>query len=423
VQALRSIAARLCNIEIYFVILVIVLSMASARLLPFALGVIVFLGVSRLLAKGHFSVQTPLNIPIIGMSVLLLMALWASPRPEIANPQVMRAFNGIGLYFALVNSNLSSRKITLGLLAMGLVLASVSPFVVEWFPGEKLPFIPSWLYQMPKIVADTINPNPLATVLVITFSMGLGVLYWGYKSPSSTTTLITVPFANIKPIHEKGVVIAGLILVLFDLLISQSRGGLLALGGALVTFALVAWRRVRWVVVALIVAVGGVVWQFKLLPDLFARTPQGGPSALQIRLTHWTRALELIQQMPFSGVGMGIYPDLVDKGPRGVTGLTAIERTHAHNMILQIALDLGVLGALIWLIMLGVVIFLQFKTLRNRTAPNWQKGVALGLITAQVGMFIANMFDSTLWGIVRSAPYLWAIWALGVINYKKPTSL
>lgn len=383
-------------------LLAVVASIGSARLLLVALAVIVLFLPLRWLAMGRLSHRTWLDLPIFAVVVLLGMTWWLSPRPDLTTPQVIRTLNGIGLYYALVNSRLSVRQVAYGLIGMGLALALLAPFVVEWFPGAKLPLIPSWVYSVPKLVSDTVNPNPLATLIVVVFALGAGLIY---QQRTATDKPLGPRMAWLTMIT--------LGLLLLNLFISQSRGGLIAFAVVLFCLGFLWWRRLRWLMLALVLVVSLGVWRFNLMPDLFARTAQGGPSSLQIRLIHWTRALELIQQKPLTGIGMGVYPELVDRGPRGVTGLTLVERAHSHNMLLQIALDLGVGGLAVWLLMFGLVIIMLLRCVRHPAA--FVRGAAVGLIAAQMGLLAANIFDSTLWGVVRSAPFLWVTWALAVM--------
>lgn len=404
-QSIKAICQRLTHVEIYVILIAVALSIASARLLPVALATILLFGLIRWLANGRLTQRTPLDLPIVGLIALLIMTAWLSPRPDLTLPQIMRTLNGIGLYYALINSPLSAQRVANGFLLMGLALALISPFVVEWFPGAKLPFIPTWLYNFPKIVSDTVNPNPLATLIIMIFALGAGIISQktalSWRSPMFILSVIT------------------LVLLALNLFISQSRGGLIAFATVLFSLGVLMWRRVRWLMLLAVLLASLGVWRFNLMPDLFARTAQGGPSTLQIRLIHWTRAIELIQQSPITGIGMGVYPELVDRGPRGVTGLTVVERAHAHNMLLQIALDLGLPGLVLWLGLFIIVIILLVRSLRDLPTPHFLRGAALGLIAAQLGMLVANLFDSTLWGVVRSAPFLWAMWALAIMVYRE----
>ena len=141
-QSIKAICQRLTHVEIYVILIAVALSIGSARLLPVALATILLFGLIRWLANGRLTQRTPLDLPIVGLIALLIMTAWLSPRPDLTLPQIMRTLNGIGLYYALINSSLSAQRVANGFLLMGLALALMSPFVVEWFPGPNYPLSP-----------------------------------------------------------------------------------------------------------------------------------------------------------------------------------------------------------------------------------------------------------------------------------------
>ena len=82
----------------------------------------------------------------------------------------------------------------------------------------------------------------------------------------------------------------------------------------------------------------------------------------------WSRAIYMIQDFPFTGIGMGSFGEVADAlYPFFSYSPGAI--LHAHNLFLQIAVDLGIPGLIAWLAILLVVIVLSWKLYRWASPP------------------------------------------------------
>ena len=106
------------------------------------------------------------------------------------------------------------------------------------------------------------------------------------------------------------------------------------------------------------------------------------------RLAHWQAGADMARDSLLSGVGFGNYePAYQDYAllnwphPLG----------HAHNYYLNILAETGVIGALAYLAIWGVV-FVQLIRLTSRL--NWhQRGLALGLLAAWTALNVHHLFD------------------------------
>ena len=132
----------------------------------------------------------------------------------------------------------------------------------------------------------------------------------------------------------------------------------------------------------------------------------------------WSRAIYMIQDFPFTGIGMGSFGDVADAlypffsySPGAVP--------HAHNLFLQIAVDLGIPGLIGWLAILLVIFALSWKLYRyGRVHQNVQcAALGAGLLCSQMALVVHGMTDAVTWGMVRPAPLVWAIWGLAVAGW------
>lgn len=383
----------------------------SARALPWAVILAVVFWPIRWLAFRQWTRRTPLDWPILILMLLAPVTLWATALPDVTWPQVYRLLGGIGLYYALVNfpvgwpsttnflAGLRWMAIGVGLATLGLcVFAVVS---VDWVVAGKLPFIPASLYALfPHLAVDTANPNVMAGSILILLVVLLGLLLFAGRG------LRVGEYLLYGAACAAGVAI---------LVLTQSRGAVLALG--LVGLLLVALRwRWGWLmmvlgVVCLLIALK-VVGTASFINLLVSNATLGGVDG---RAEVWSRAIYMIQDFPFTGVGMGSYMQVADtfypfsSYPPGKV-------PHAHNLLLQIGVDLGIPGLIAWLSAWMLVTLMAWRVYRSGSElqNSWLAGWGVGLFACQVALLAHGMVDAVTWGMVRPAPLVWALW--GVVS-------
>lgn len=421
-QQIRRLAAWLAQVEIYPVALLILAGMLDSAWLPVAvLGAALFWPVRRL-AYGRWSARTPLDWPLLLLLLMLPVTLWASAIPEKTLPQVWRLLAGAALFYALVNwvNSLARLRLALNLAqAAGISLALAAPVVVQW-NALKLAFIPASLYQRFRVlVADPANPNVMAGSLVLLVPLGVALL-------------LAEPFAGRSQANWERLLSAVLVLlgglVLF---LTQSRGAWLALLVSLAVLALLRWRRswLLWVGGGVAVGLLVIAWEPARLAENLVSSLTLGSSAAGIegRLEVWSRALYMLQDFPFTGIGMGTFTEVADRlYPFFLYAPGTVE--HAHNLYLQVGVDLGLPGLVAWLALaLGALLsaFLawrcstncQFVSSTNGQYVPWLAGAGAGLLSVQVGLLVHGLSDAVVWGMVRPAPLVWLMWGLAVAAF------
>ncbi|MEM2145292.1 MAG: hypothetical protein QW279_08020, partial [Candidatus Jordarchaeaceae archaeon] len=204
-------------------------SMAWPPLLPTAVAAAVFFWPIRRLGLGRWSTRTPADLLILLLTFMIPVTVWTTAIPEKTIPQAYRLLTGIAIYYAIVNwSNAPKRLrlITIGVTSIGLCLALIAPFSVEWSVG-KLP-IPAALYEhFVLLVSDTIHPNVLAGNIVIFFPISASLLLFLWDKANLIKRLF-LAVATIIP--------------LCVIIITQSRGAWMACAVILVTLFALRWR-------------------------------------------------------------------------------------------------------------------------------------------------------------------------------------
>ncbi|HSH81174.1 MAG TPA: O-antigen ligase family protein [Herpetosiphonaceae bacterium] len=378
----------------------------SSRLLPPALAVAVGWWLLRWAAYGRLSPRTPADWPVALLLLTVPVTLWVTMVPDVTRTQVYRLLLGVGLFYALVNWGTSRdrlRVLVVGALAAGTLLALSAPLQVQ-SSGGKFSFIPTGLYaRFTPIVTDLVNPNVLAGTLVVVVPLAFALLLFGWTTLSTPERVVSVLAAWT---------------MTGSVVLMQSRGALMALAVALATLALLRWHRKWWLWVGLALGGGVTLWAAAAyLPQYLARAMESGRS-LESRLELWSRGLYIVEDFPFTGVGMGTFQQVTG----ALYPLFSVPggEPHAHNLFLQIAIDLGLPGLIAWLAILMLVITAAWQLYgRGRGHDDrYVTGLGAGLLSSQVALVVHGLTDAVTWGMVRTAVVVWGLWGLAIAAWK-----
>jgi putative inorganic carbon (HCO3(-)) transporter len=351
----------------------------SASLPPWmATAATVFLGlvfVARSLLTGHWLGHTPADWPLLALLLLLPVGLWASADPAVTYPRTDALVAAAALFWVVAAQRNQPWLRASGwlLLLAGLGLA-VAVFAATTFPA-KLPWVQIDIsalqarVNVPFLQPDRFNPNLSGSLMALFLAPAL-VLALAGDGLGQRLTAAAVS------------VLLGLLLLL-----SQSRGAWLGVLMAIPVLTILANRRWLWLWAPLALAGLGAALAFGDRLDVAAL--MGGSvsgdvvSTLQGRLEVWSRALYLMQDFPFTGVGLGM-PEPVIKllYPLFLVGPDS-EWIHVHNTFLQIGSEMGIPGLIAFVAML-----LAVAAVLVRQAANPQAGVYRGLSLALLGSLI-----------------------------------
>lgn len=398
--------------EIWPVALAAAAGMLSERLLPLSVAVAGVFWLVRRAARGHFTRRTLADLPVLVLVLLLPVTLCVTIQPEKTLPQVLRLLSGTGLYYALVNWADRPARLRLaawGLILAGAVLALAAPLTVSW-NSEKFAFIPAGFYEhFPPLITDTANPNVMAGSLVILLPLAAGLILFSWRICSR---------------FQRFLLCACALLMAGVLVLTQSRGALLGMAASLAVLAGLRWRR-GWLLLpagaGASLAAAFVLGLDRALQFLSGATSLGGWEG---RVEVWSRAAAMIRDFPLSGIGMGTFTQVADRlYPFFQYRAGTVE--HAHNLFLQVAVDLGLPGLLAWLAVLVLSFLAGWETYRVGKGNFWGPGSAsstqvpvllaglgAGLLAAQSALVVHGLLDAVTWGMVRPAPLVWALWGL-----------
>lgn len=397
-STLRAWAGIVADYATWLLALAVAASIATEQALPLALAVAVLQLIARTIAYARPITRTLADWPILGLAIMALLSLAVTARMDLTGPQVGRLLLGIALYYAVVSwaHNLSRLQLVhLGFIGVGIVLAMGAMVGVDWTGRQKLFFVPTELTnRLTRLTTESINPNVLAGYLALLLPISLGPALFAWRQLGRMTQVV---------------LIIGLLIMSPILLLTQSRAGVMAAGVGLVALGALRWR---WgLIVVLILSGGGVLafalgYQQVILEFLGSNVSLGGMAERQ---EIWSRAWFMIQDFFFTGIGMGSFAFVTDLlyplflSPPGVE--------HAHNLFLQVAVDLGVPGLLAYVATLTLVVVMAWRARQGLVEVDASMvGLAAGLLAAQVALVAHGMLDAVTWGMVRPSVMIWAIW-------------
>ncbi len=368
----------------------------------------------RLLVRREPWPVTPFNGALLLFALTIPVAVWASALPELTLPKLTGLILGLAAFRAVAFSVHDRRTLLLAVAAFALIglgiwavgfLGAGWSTKFAWF-APIVRRLPRALTALPGTADAGINANQLAgaVVLYLPVALALAAGWWRERRP--VLALLAVLLAGI----------AGGTLAL-----TQSRSGWMgsAVGIAgLVALAGWATSRRRVQVLAVAVPLALVVAAAALIatqPEIAARfINTSGQTAGEISLSGrpeiWSRALYAIQDFSFTGTGLGTFRRVVNLLYPLFTISPDTDIAHAHNIFLQVALDLGLPGLVAYLASLWIALCIAWGAAKR--SSGMLRGLALGLLAGLVALHVYGLTDAIALG---AKPGL-AFWmALGLI--------
>ena len=406
-KQVQNVLNDLLYLEFYVVFVLVVIGIFRGRE---SLLIAIFIGLSfwliRWLAKGYLTLRTPSDFGILVLLIMTVFTLVVTSLEEVTEIQVYRLWSGIILFYAIINWTLTYRRLIILIIVFALLafaFAVMSLFAVNW-DYEKLSFIPSSIYHyFPQFFSDTVHHNVSAGYLVLLLPPLLGILLFSWKQINIYFKLLLIPVS---------------VLTTSVLILTQSWGALLAFAIVFTLLLALCWRWVWLFALFGVVATAGLAYYIgvhRLLTILSSGVSLGG---LEGRIEVWSRAIYMIQDFPVGGVGMGRFMRVADTMyPFFLAEPGSIP--HAHNILLQIAVDLGIPGLIGWLSILIGIMVIAWRVYRQGGdyKKQWFAGLGAGLFLSQIALFIHGMVDAVTWGVIRLTPIVWMVWGLVVASY------
>jgi putative inorganic carbon (HCO3(-)) transporter len=263
-------------------------------------------------------------------------------------------------------------------------VAAIAPVITDWtWPAKLISFIPSSLLRSQSWkVAEYVNPNVLGGLMVLMLPLAVGLWMAGVADFSSA------------PRVTRSATAAAILAISGMLALSQARGGYIGAAAAFLLFAYLLGGKWRWAVAGgLYATLAGVLWVGAgNLKELFAGSSL--VNSWEVRAELWSRALYMIQDFSFTGVGLGMYSKVANVLYPFFLISPDTDVGHAHNLLLQVAVDLGIPGLVAYCILLAHAISRPLPALPDYPL---ERTLRIGAHCALVAMLVHGLLDSAHW--------------------------
>ena len=389
---------------VWIVPLLLTLTFRGARYIPHAAALVLTIWVLGALGTRRWWRATPFDLLWLVWVLLLPVTFWATADPA-ATREAARYFAASALaYWVLLAWARTPARAAWATLGLTLAAAALAALGLLWTPlggKQMLPIPPeffTWRKQVDLPVTEEVNPNVLAGLLVPLWPLPLALLgvLRGYRRWLAAPLLLAL---------ASGMAVA--------VVLTQSRGAMIAMALALIVLLALHWRVVWGVFPLGGVVLGWLAWTGQLRLLLTTALASSTYLGIEGRVEVWSRALYAAQDFFFTGIGMGtfslvipiLYPYFTITNPL----------PHAHNLFLQVAVDLGIFGLIAFVGMVVGTAVLVGRAIRYfhnhniHTAAWVLRGGAAGLVAA----LVHGTVDAVTWN-TRPAFLAWALWGLVV---------
>jgi putative inorganic carbon (HCO3(-)) transporter len=405
---------QIVTFEWLILLLILPLALFPTPERAWVLLLIPLLWLARWVGYGRPLPPTPVDLPVWGLLLMTLVGLAVSDDRLYSLPKVTGMVYGIAVYYAAVAYVVTHPqrwwRVVGILLVGGLCVAGLGLLSVRW--TTKLGPLTAVLDRMPQqlltlpAAENGVSPNELAGVLLwvvpVVLALSWAILWHG--------RLWWRQWKTGRAIAGAFFVWGTTAVLLFTLLLTQSRAGLIGFAvGLLFMLFLAAGRWRCWLaagLLAVLMVAGAAVYQsepeqvkqfLQEQAGFRLRGEEQNMESVQGRLQIWERALAGIQDFPLTGMGINRFRVLVFSYYPTYFLAQDSDFGHAHNHWLQTALDFGLPGLVFYVALwLGAAVMLWL--VGRRTLSPWRRAVAVGVAGTFVAYFVYGLVDAVALG-------------------------
>jgi len=339
--------------------------------------------------------------------------LWASSDAETSSLSAGYLLFGIAIFVAFVNwppAQCHPHCVAWLLLLVGTGLAIVSPLLVAWKPEFRLFYLPLYdkLQEIDINLGETIHANVLAGALVTILPFLLILSLQKIKTDTKDKKLQDGKiWRRIRPSRFVSKLLFSFcfLYVLGILVLTQSRSGYLAIIVALPVVLILRWRYLLYVVLPGIFILILLIHQLNFNSFLNQLSSDGSLGGWGGRLDIWTQSVNALYEFPFTGIGIGTFTRVIPL--LYPLSFNTENYPHAHNLFLQVGLDLGIPGLIAYLALLINIFVMVIVTLRS---PLYHT-LAIGAAGSLIAIHVQGLLDAVTWG-TKLAFMPWLLFAV-----------
>jgi putative inorganic carbon (HCO3(-)) transporter len=384
--------------------------------------------------RGSPTLRTPMDVPILCLLVTVSVAVCCSPLPQESLRKLLGIVLGVAFFYGAVNSARTRDWFwnwMLVFVAAGVGIALLSLFGTDWASYKTLPLQP--IYQrLPRLLHNVttygqggFHPNEVGGALTLilppTLAVCLSLLQNNPGWPATASAISAPHLESGRGLRWSRRILLSLLSASFiftavTFLLTQSRSAYLGLTVGLAAFGTL---RSRWFLVALLaLAVLALAVGMHLgLEDSVEALVQTQSARLGVgRFEIWRRAVWLIEDFPYTGIGLNTFPIVSEKlypYPYRTAGSIV---PHAHNNLLQVGVDLGVPGLVAYIGMLTSFALCAWRINRLSRSPT-PRLLAAGIFAGVLAHQIYGLTDAITLG-AKPGFLFWVLLGLMAALYR-----
>ncbi len=328
---------------------------------------------------------------IIIWLIIGIVAVFVSPDKWLALGH-WRAYFLEPILFLIVFLDLIKTKKDLNFVFYSLSFSAlyISSFAIwQKITGQGMESLESWQYPLKTIIRST-GPFPHSNFLGLYLGpiliLAIGQLIKNYK----------LNFLNI------GYWLLVIIFSILAIIFAKSEGAILGIAIGLIFFFLFSFKKKQRLIFILILLFiiyyllfispqRNYLWQKIAFKDLSG----------QLRVNIWEGAIKLIKKQPIFGAGLRGYQKLIPQYQKpfylpGVEGIISNEfHPYPHNLFLAIWSELGILGLIVFALIIFQFFKLGFQKLfRNPDLAESDKILIIAILSSMVVILIHGLVDT-----------------------------
>jgi len=366
---------------------------------PYTLLLLPVLWLVYWIKSSHLSFSTPLDFPLLGLFLIASLGLLISSKLDLFFPKFSGLAIGVSTYYLIVNflryrQRLNSAIFVLIFLSLVIILLAI--FATDW-PLGSIPLLDRVYQRLPSLAeslgGEKINKNTIGGVLSFFPPLLLSFL-WDNGAFSRVKAQYS-GLSNLSEFVYKALVLFTIALVLFALLLTQSRGAWL--GCAVGVLLLCIWKNKRFLwIIPLLLAIflvifikyaDGSVTQFISFLDV------GRPSTFPGRMEIWQKTMLMLRDFPVTGISLGAFGEVYRQFFSSI--IFPLEEDivyHPHNTLLSVAAEVGIPGLITYTALLGSLGSMSWHVLKTKRSINRVLGI--GLSAGLVDFFVFGLLDA-----------------------------
>jgi putative inorganic carbon (HCO3(-)) transporter len=162
---------------------------------------------------------------------------------------------------------------------------------------------------------------------------------------------------------------------------------------------LVIWhdRRAIWGIIPVGLLFGLLLATGRGLQFLEAAS-SSGELALVGRVEAWQRAIYMIQDFPFTGIGIGTFDPVADALYPLFLVSPDLDVAHAHNNLLEVGVDLGIPGLVAYVALLTAFGVAAWRAASRASPDSAHRALVMGLACGMLAHQVFGLTDAFILG-------------------------